>query len=285
MSKAPMRMRGVVGLVGAFGIGTALGWVGLRKLAASVLAREPRAPSLYAPRETIDLMSSGMMTVYADRRGAGRPLVLLHGIHPGASALETRSFFSAYRGKRPVLAPDLPGYGTSDRHEHLYSAALYTFAVMQLLLRLTTRDAPADVVAFGLSSEFAARAARDRPDLFNSLTLVAPTGFGVVETRRGPRELYTPHVAEMIYAKVTVPTLVLHGRPEASFARLDSFLARHGTTWRRRRLTANGGVAEFEARGEMFRAVEDLWSAVAHAQGPVERVSHNGFPHVAAQLR
>ncbi|MDB4997527.1 MAG: putative alpha/beta hydrolase [Myxococcaceae bacterium] len=284
MSKPLKSMQGVVGLVGAFGIGTALGWVALRKLAANVVKREA-APSIYAPRETIDLMSSGTMTVYADRRGSGRPLVLFHGVHPGASAAEVKSIFSAYRAKRPVFAPDLPGFGASNRHDHLYSAALYTFAMMQLLVRLTTRELPADVVAYGLSSEFAARAARDRPDLFNSLTLVAPTGFATAETRRGPRDLFTPHDADMVYAKVVVPTLVLHGRSESSFARLEPFLARHARTWRARRLTANGGVPEFEVRGEMFHAVEDLWSDIAHAHGPVERVSHNGFPHVALQLR
>jgi pimeloyl-ACP methyl ester carboxylesterase len=238
-----------------------------------------------APRETVDLMSSGSMVVYVDRRGSGRPLVLLHGIHPGASAIEMESFFSAYRGKRPVFAPDLPGFGASDRHEHLYSTALYTFAIMQLLQRIATKDAPADVVAMSLSCEFAARAARDRPDLFNSLTLVSPTGFAAAEPKRRSRSLFTPHVAEMVYAKVTVPTLVLHGRPEADFARLPPFLARHGESWRERRIAATRGVPRFELRGEMFYALEDLWSEIEHALGPVERVSRSGFPHVAAELR
>ncbi len=276
--------KSVMGLLGAFGIGTALGWVVLRKVAAGVLAREA-APSIYAPREAIDLMSTGTMTVYADRRGSGRPLVVFHGLQPGASAAATQSIFSAYRGKRPVLAPDLPGFGLSNAHDHLCSAALYTFAMMQLLLRLTPRELPADVVAYGLASELAARAARDRPDLFNSLTLVAPTGFAAAETRRVPPALFTPHVVDMVYAKVTVPTLVLHGRSQSSFARLDPFLLRHATTWRRRRLSATADVADFAARGELLRAVDELWSDVARAQGPVDRISHNGFPHVALQLR
>jgi pimeloyl-ACP methyl ester carboxylesterase len=45
---------------------------------------------------------------------------------------------------------------------------------------------PADVVAFSLSAEFAARAVALRPDRFRSLALISPTGFSRRQPPSGP---------------------------------------------------------------------------------------------------
>ncbi|GIS01731.1 MAG: hypothetical protein CM15mP103_02820 [Gammaproteobacteria bacterium] len=41
------------------------------------------------------------------------------------SAMEMRPLFEHYRDKRPVMAPDLPGFGLSDRPDVLYSSNMY----------------------------------------------------------------------------------------------------------------------------------------------------------------
>src|SRR5690606_27731908 len=55
-----------------------------------------------------------------------------------------------------------------------YSPEIYVNAILTMLEGITNE--PADVVALSLSSEFAAEAARRRPELFNTLTLISPTG-------------------------------------------------------------------------------------------------------------
>jgi pimeloyl-ACP methyl ester carboxylesterase len=56
-----------------------------------------------------------------DLAGAQLPLLLIHSVNAAASAYEVRPLFDHYRGRRPVYALDLPGFGQSDRSDRLYS--------------------------------------------------------------------------------------------------------------------------------------------------------------------
>ena len=59
-----------------------------------------------------------------------------------------RPLFEHYRDKRPVMAPDLPGFGLSDRPDVLYSSNMYSRWLAEWLGSL---DAPADIVALSLT--------------------------------------------------------------------------------------------------------------------------------------
>ena len=150
-----------LGFGAAAGIGAGVGYA----LTTGRLGRGKRraalSPALDAPLEELFTATSGRVAYYADRRGSGRPILLVHGIDAAASAYEVRPFFLHWRGQRPVFAVDLPGFGFSDRRDHVYSPSLYTFAIMYLIEAITagTRWSSADVVALSSSSEFAARAA------------------------------------------------------------------------------------------------------------------------------
>lgn len=115
----------------------------------------------------------GFLQYYVQKGAAGRPLLLIHSINAAASAYEMRPLFEAYRSTRPVYALDLPGFGFSERANRRYTPELYTQAILAMLERI---GEPCDVIAFSLSSEFAARAALQRPDLIASLALISPTG-------------------------------------------------------------------------------------------------------------
>lgn len=117
---------------------------------------------------------AGLLYYYADRQHEGRPLVLVHSINAGASAFEMRPIFERYRHERPVYALDLPGFGFSERTDRAYSPAFYEQAITNFMTNVV--GAPADVVALSLGSEFVARAALARPELFRSLVLISPTG-------------------------------------------------------------------------------------------------------------
>lgn len=100
------------------------------------------------------------------------PVLLVHSVNAAASAYEMRPLFVHYRGERPTYAIDLPGYGHSARARVEHTPQSMAAAVAAALDEI----GPAHVVALSLGSEFAARAAIDRPDRVRSLTMISPTG-------------------------------------------------------------------------------------------------------------
>jgi len=133
-------------------------------------------PALNAERYTFISPTAGTLSYYADREVQGTPLVLLHSINASASSYEMRPLFDRLRDSRPIYALDWPGFGFSDRARRKYTPQLYTQALIDFIEKQVLRH-PADVVALSLGAEFAALAARQRPDLFRSLTFISPTGF------------------------------------------------------------------------------------------------------------
>jgi len=115
------------------------------------------------------------------------PLLLIHSINAAASAYEVKPLFDHYRGRRPVYAIDLPGYGFSDRTDRRYTPRLMTDAVLAVAAAIAARHggAPIDALAVSLSCEYLARAAVERPAAFRSIALVSPTGLDRVQPRLG----------------------------------------------------------------------------------------------------
>jgi len=126
------------------------------------------------------------------------PLVLLHSVNAAPSAYEMKPLFEHYRTNRRVYAPELPGFGHSDRSNRAYSPELYANAINAFLTQVVKE--PADVVAFSLSAEFSARAALAAPERFKTLALLSPTGFG-------KRRLPTGPLSQVMYGLFTLPVL------------------------------------------------------------------------------
>ena len=120
---------------------------------------------------------SGPMSYYVD--GDGPPLLLLHSINAAASAHEIAPLFKHAVALRRVYAPDLPGFGFSNRSDRRYGIGLYCDAVRDMLgvIEDDCGEQPVDVLALSLSGEFAARVASETPVRIRSLALVTPTGF------------------------------------------------------------------------------------------------------------
>lgn len=110
--------------------------------------------------------------------GSGAPLLLVHDVDATASAAELRPVVEHYRAKRTVFAPDLPGFGLSERGERPYSPRLMTDAVQAVGTQIGLRcaGAPIDALAVGLGCEFLARAAAEAPQRYARLAFVDPTG-------------------------------------------------------------------------------------------------------------
>jgi pimeloyl-ACP methyl ester carboxylesterase len=154
-------------------LGAATSWILYSNLAIDHDVGLPKA--IAADRDVFFSDHAGKISYYVDREGSGRPLVLIHSVNAAASAYEMRPLFEHYRLQRPVFAPDLPGYGFSERSPRVYTPQMFADAILDLLA--TQVGEPADVIALSLGCEFVARAAAAQPERFKSLTLISPSGF------------------------------------------------------------------------------------------------------------
>ncbi|KAA6187445.1 alpha/beta hydrolase [Thiohalocapsa marina] len=155
-------------------------------------------PAVDAPRKRFAPAHQKDISYYVDGPEDGRPLVLIHSINAAPSAFEMKPLFEHYRNTRRVYAPELPGFGFSDRSDRKYTPELYADAINAFLSEIVQQ--PADVIAFSLSSEFAGRAALAAPEQFRTLTLLSPTGFS-------KRRLPSGRVGDRMHRVFTLPGL------------------------------------------------------------------------------
>ena len=282
-----------------------------------------------AERRVLNSRTAGRLAYYLDASSAGRPLVLVHSINAAPSAFEMRPLFQEFRSRRPVYAPELPGFGFSDRSDRRYSPELFSGALADFLSEVVKE--PADVVTFSLSSEFAARTVLKTPERLASLVLISPTGFSkrslpsptlserlhkglslpflsqglfeLLTSRRSIRyflgqafvgetppemidyayatahqpgaryaplyflsgQLFTANATEQLYAKLSLPVLVIYDRdPNVSFDLLPGFVANH-PNWRAERIAPTLGLPHWEKTAETVSAMERFWSELRQA--------------------
>lgn len=89
------------------------------------------------------------------RRGLGDPVVLVHGIYPGASHHEYDANIAAIQSRGTIYAVDLIGFGQSDAPRRAHSAQMHQHALRDFIEHQIGE--PATVVASGLSAGVAAR--------------------------------------------------------------------------------------------------------------------------------
>jgi pimeloyl-ACP methyl ester carboxylesterase len=105
--------------------------------------------------------------------GAGQPLLFLHG---GGSKLDWRANLKPLSQRFRVVAPDLPGFGMSEKPERDYTLAFYEQFLEQLVKDMG--GARIALVGHSMGGLLAARFAAAHPDIVDRLILVAPMGFG-----------------------------------------------------------------------------------------------------------
>jgi pimeloyl-ACP methyl ester carboxylesterase len=172
-----------------------------------------------------------------------------------------RPLFECFRWRRPTYAIDFPGYGLSDRCASSYSCRGLALLLGELLRKLRTRHATADVVALDRGSEPAARVALEEPGLMRSLAVLEPSGlFGGSEHRLPPLAaraalLLGDRAARGLFALMTMGPSVrrsfrrrFHGAPDAALVEYARLSARVAGAYRAP-LTAlaTSGVRDLEA--------------------------------------
>ncbi|MGJ3254489.1 MAG: alpha/beta fold hydrolase [Elainellaceae cyanobacterium] len=129
-------------------------------------------------------------------------LVFLHGFGGGSSSYEWSKVYPAFAADYRILAPDLLGWGQSAHPERSYQIDDYLTSIPEFIE--ATNQRPVIAIASSLTAAITIRVAIDRPDLFKSLILVAPSGlsdFGDDYTRSFFAQLVsTPIVDRVLYS-------------------------------------------------------------------------------------
>lgn len=160
----------------------------------------------------------GMDVSYTEAGDPEDPdLVLVHGLNAAASAGEWRAVIDALSEEYHVVAPDLPGFGNSERPPLRYSAALYEDFLAEFLAEF---EEPA-VLASSLSGAYVTAVAENL-DL-SRLVLVCPsTTAGPSEPKPWLRELIRlPLVGQLAFNLVTSKRAIRYFNADHGYADPD----------------------------------------------------------------
>jgi pimeloyl-ACP methyl ester carboxylesterase len=109
-----------------------------------------------------------------EKRGAGPPIVLIHGLAGSANGFY-KLFFGLARRFRRVLAPDLPGHGFSPLPLHGPNSVRAQVDVLVEFLEKVAAE-PCVVVGNSLGGAMAMTLAAEQPARVRALVLVSPAG-------------------------------------------------------------------------------------------------------------
>jgi pimeloyl-ACP methyl ester carboxylesterase len=173
-----------------------VGGLGLAAAANRTLSN--RAKRLHPPlgRATESYRWRGFDISYTTAGDSNDPdLLLLHGINAAGSSAEFAAVFDDLASDFHVIAPDLPGFGLSDRPPLLYSPSLYVTFITDFTQDVT--DEPT-VIASSLSGTYATMAAETVD--FEEYVLTSPTTSTMPGNRTWLRSLLrTPLVGEALF--------------------------------------------------------------------------------------
>ena len=163
------------------GVGVGAGLLGAAMFGLRYLIRPPttaRVPESISPPlfATLAFQSSHGQMVYHES-GTGPALVFIHDVGVGASSYQWSKIYSAFAATHRVLAPDLIGFGESERPRAQLTAADYAASFAEFIQALCGDDVQRPVViASGLGAGFAALLAVQHPELLGRLILWMPFG-------------------------------------------------------------------------------------------------------------
>lgn len=263
----------------AVGAGVLAG--GMAAANAWLRAAAPPEAAALPGEERWFLWRTGRVAYYEG--GSGPDVALLHGPNAAASSFEMHRLFEGLRGGCRVLAPDLPGFGRSDRPAVIYSGELYADFVRDFVEAVTSPGAA--IIASSLSAAYAIEAVAARPGHFSSLVLINPT-----MAARAPaggtlgQIMRLPVVGEAMFnALVSVPSLNYYlrdkvfGHPD----RLDSdYLEQNYATSHR----GNARFAPASFIGGQLN-LERAWADYEQLRLPVLLVWGDRAAYVTAEQR
>ncbi|MFZ0886946.1 MAG: alpha/beta hydrolase [Candidatus Binataceae bacterium] len=150
------------------------------------------------------------------------PLILIHGVGPNA-ALEWRSMIATLaQAHYKVIAPNLPGFASSDHKQVRYSIAYQAAALAGLIDKLKLEKV--NLVGHDLGADVALYYAVDHPDNVERLILVSGGMIGQRDAER-IRASLVPNTPDKVKALVDSAFFGLPPMPDFMYERMMAALA------------------------------------------------------------
>jgi pimeloyl-ACP methyl ester carboxylesterase len=176
-----MKLRGKIVATGLIA-GGVLGTVAVINKVTEALAGE-LSPALAGEERRYPWKYGDIFYILKGKREA-RPLLLVHGLGPGASSYEWRRNLETLAQDFRVYALDLLGFGLSDRPAIAYDPQIFC-DLLGDFLREVVRE-PAVVVARGVSGAYVIADAYRHPSSYERLILLSPPAVMLDEAPYGP---------------------------------------------------------------------------------------------------
>jgi pimeloyl-ACP methyl ester carboxylesterase len=179
-----------------------------RQRAARGVIPDEISPAIFATRSVST--SQGELVYHVS--GSGEPLVFLHGFFLGASSYEWSKVYSRAAINHEVIAPDLIGFGESERPSKSVDAADHVEYLAEFL-REVVPQRPAVLIASGVSANLSLLLASRHPELVSRMVLFLPTDLrdsnkcrtmGIVRRSRLPGVsylIYRRHIAQLPFIR------------------------------------------------------------------------------------
>lgn len=181
-----------------------------------------------------DVVRVGSLSLHHTHGGRGAPVLLIHGLG-SAGYLEWRFNLEALAAQHTVYAPDLPGFGRSDKPKAArYGVPFFTRTLVRYLRELRLRQVA--VVGTSLGGRIALELALKHKDVLTKLVLVNALGLG----RPQVQPLY--------------PLAALPGVGEVGLRAVSQGLRHAPAGWVRRAVTRLAG-----ASGDLDRLIDDAY--------------------------
>ena len=192
------------------GFGIGMGVLGALALALKHRQRTARgvipdeiSPAIFATRSVST--SQGELVYHVS--GSGEPLIFLHGFFLGASSYEWSKVYSRAAINHEVIAPDLIGFGESERPSKPVDAVDHVEYLAEFLREIVPQR-PAVLIGSGVSANLSLLLAARHPELVSRMVLFLPTDLrdskkcgtmGLVRRSRVPgvsQLIYRRHIAQ-----------------------------------------------------------------------------------------
>ena len=183
-----------------------------------------------------EFVELGSLRVHHMHGGRGPAVLFIHGL--GSSGyMEWRRNLEPAATRHRVFAPDLPGYGRTDKPRARYAVPYFARFIVRYMDDRGLRSAA--LVGASLGGRVALEVALERPRLARKLVLVNTLGLGRPQVR----------VAQMAYGLVTIPRL---GEAMMGFAR-------DALTWAPRRVIRRFAARYSGASVDMTETLDDAY--------------------------
>lgn len=159
----------------------ALGAIAAGAATANILISR-KVPAIYNPLGGHDRTYRWRLgDIFYAMDGEGEPVLFLHGISAGGSSFEWRRNFYALAENYTVYAPDLLGFGLSDKPAIPYMPEIYVQLIADFILDVIGR--PTNIAASSHSGAYAILAAEKYRLIISRLMLSCPTGIGFADSK------------------------------------------------------------------------------------------------------